>query len=98
MLNKYIRENHIIRELINDYDFSARLGHASAYKSKLKENKMFSLIPNLIHYLVSVLDRLSSVEVVDVFLEKMNSIREEIEQDKKNTYDQKLSQIYKKGF
>ena len=98
MLNKYIRENFIIKELINDYDFSARLGHASAYKSKLKENKMFSLIPNLIHYLVSILDHLPNVKVVDIFLGRMNSIREEIEQDKKNTYDQGLSKIYKKGF
>ena len=98
MLNKYVRENHIIRELISDYDFSARLGHASAYKSKLKENKMFSLIPNLIHYLVSVLDCLSNVEEVYVFLEKINSIREEIEQDKKNMHNQELSRVYKKGF
>ena len=96
MLNRHIKENFIIGELVCDYDYSARLGHASAYKSKLKENKMFSLIPNLIHYQNCVLDRFSNYEPFAYFVERMSYVRETIEQNKRDSYEQRMTKTYKK--
>lgn len=98
MIKHYISfgDRKRIRELLCDYDFSAKLGHASAYKSKLKENKIFSLIPNMIHFLTSVLDDLIHIDAVAIFVDRMNSIKEQIEMDTKNKYNSVMNQTYKK--
>ena len=95
MINKFIGDVSTRKRLISDYHWSSKLGHVCAYKNTYKENKLYNLLPDLIHYFNEILDRIYDVEGSEALVDYLDALKKEIISLNKEAYNNEQSKIYK---
>lgn len=95
-IKRFIFNNQIIREIGSDYAWSAQLGHASAYNSLFKENKAYKYLPNLLIYLIQVLDLIDVTPNTEILVEYLKNLSTDIRNDTKDKFDENLNSKYRK--
>ena len=96
VLMNYIDNKKIQNEIINDYKWSAMLGHVSAYNSELRMNKAYRYIPNLLTYLISVLSIIDVSPSTEELIDYLKFLVNEIRDNNRTKYEEDLSSKYKK--
>lgn len=94
-VNRYIKNEKVRRQLLSDYENSLRIDHANAYHNQFNEVKSFSLIPNLIDYMLVAYDVAYSFEVEE-FINYFKNFNQEYRQKNLDKHNEQIGQIYRK--
>lgn len=96
-LNQYLKdEKYKCSQLYFDYVWSLKVDHACTYKSEYRENKSFSLVPNLIDFFLSVFEKINHTDETEELSDYLKDYSNWYRNNTKNKMNEDFSKIYKK--